>query len=399
MSASRSQIRQSIARSARLTALIAEAELQGEAMRGGFTAATLQKPGTEPKWNVIFPRGKWHGPNFASVGGSFTIDDAFMSEVLENWKAAGSPRIPVRWGHEHMEGNATPEQMRALDRKAGNVLDLRITAAGLEGLTEWNAEGAADVSSGAFDGWSAEWWPKHTNRLTGEQRGMWLSGVALTNRPYFNLLPRIAASLVESTDHPKQEQQMTPEQLKKWALSLGLSADSTLEQCLKASTAQGEELAALKAAATPTIDTAAITAAVKANVEPLQTQLTAAQAETKKLKDDLLDKDVEALIATAKRGDGKQGRAITDALVVIAKDLAKSKGIEAASKFLNELPLTVPITATAPQGDGNGPLTAAAASEKLKVEVEKLTKEGNITPWLSAVARNPELARIAQEGK
>ena len=109
-------------------------------------------------------------------------------------------------------------------------------------------------------------------------------------------------------------------------------------------------------------------------------------------------RDVDALVVKAKMGDGKTGRAIPDLLVATAKDIAKTKGLKASQDFLEAIPLTVPTQAVGATGSTE-PLTASAASEQLKAEAEKLQKDGNITPWLSAVARNPELARIAQEGK
>lgn len=399
MSATRAQIRQSIARSARLTALIAESETHGgEMLHGGFLAGALAKPGAEPKWNTIFPRGTWHGPNFARMGGSFTVDDAFLSEVVLNWEAAGKPRIPVRWGHEHMK--ATPEAKRALDRKAGNVTDLRITAAGLEGLTDWNAEGAADVSNGTFDGWSAEWWPKHVNRLTGETRGWYLSGVALTNEPYFELLPRIAASLAEPATNPNTEQQMNPEALKKWALSLGLPADATIEQCAAASqsavTASAEKLKALETKVTALTASAITPEVIAGVVKPVQDQVEALTAQLAEEKQKGLERDVDALIATAKRGDGKTGRAITDPLVLVAKNIAKSEGTKACEAFLAAIPLSVPIQATSQQGTTDGPLTAAAANAKIATRAEELRKAGDPTPTLTAMREMPNETLIAE---
>lgn len=381
--------------------LLASSEPEGDILLGCFAAGALAKPGTEPKFNLIFPRGTWHGPNFARMGGSFTIDDAFLSEVVDNWKASGKPRIPVRWGHEHMKSGATPELKRALDRKAGNVIDLRITAAGLEGLTEWNPEGAADVSNGTFDGWSAEWWPKHVNRLTGETRGWYLSGVALTNEPYFELLPPIAAAAVtlppvaapeapaaESTDpNPNQEHDMSFARI---AAVLGLSATAT-EDAIVASAEQLKKQ--------PATDNTALTAAIKAQDEKF-TALTAAVAKKDEqlsaLTAALLERDVDALIATAKRGDGKTGRAITDPLVLVAKNIAKADGLKASETFLQALPLTVPLQATSQQGNAGEPLTASTANAKISARAEELRKAGDPTPTLTAMRELPNETLIAE---
>lgn len=378
----------------------------GDALRGGFIAGALAKPGTEPKFNLIFPRGTWHGPNFASVGGSFTIDDGFMSEVVDNWKASGKPRIPVRWGHEHMKAGATPELKRALDRKAGNVIDLRITAQGLEGLTEWNPEGAADVSTGTFDGWSAEWWPKHVNRLTGETRGWYLSGVALTNEPYFELLPPIAAAAVtlppvaaseapaaESTDHPNQEHRMS---LVRIAAVLGLTATATEDAIIAAAEQLKKKSDTDALTASTKVEPSAITAAVKSAVEPVQAQLAEFKKQNDALTASLLERDVDALISTAKRGDGKTGRAITDPLVLVAKNIAKADGLKASETFLQALPLTVPMVATSQQGTAGEPLTASSANAKISARAEELRKAGDPTPTLTAMREMPNETLIAE---
>jgi hypothetical protein len=86
------------------------------------------------------------------------------------------------------------------------------------------------------------------------------------------------------------------------------------------------------------------------------------------------------------------------ALKLVASEAKREDGLKAAKTYLEAFPLTVPITPTGITGNSE-PVTAKAAHAQLQAEAEKLQKDGNITPWLSAVARNPELARIAQEGK
>lgn len=187
---------------------------------------------------------------------------------------------------------------------------------------------------------------------------------------------------------------MNEEQLKLRA-SLGLASTATDAEVLTAQTKQSAELAALKASAAAKSDAAVITAAVK----PVQDELAAVKASLEAEKSKGLERDVNALIATAKQGDGKTGRAITEPLIARAQKIAATEGLKASEEFLLALPLTVPTAAVGQAGTTDAPLTASSASAQLATEVEKLTKEGNITPWLSAVARHPELARIAQEGK
>lgn len=374
----------------------AETEMRGELLQSLFIA-TLQKPGAEPKWNLIFPRGTWHGPNFEKLGGSFTVDDPFMSEIVANWQAAGKPRLPVRWGHEHLQ-TKDPEKARALQRKAGNVIDLRISAAGVEGLTEWNDEGARDVTSGVVDGWSAEWAPRHVNRLTGAIGGWFLSGVALTNEPYFNLMPRVAASAGAESTHPtptkETSMEFTKEQLELLRATYGLAANATAAEITAAAVKAGTTL---KASADNT--EASINAAVQKHVEPLKTQLEAATKRGTDLEAQLLERDVDTTVTVARRGDGKLGRAITEVHIARAKRIAKEEGLKASTDYLNELPLSVPQQGTGVRGsdaisaDG---LTASAANEKLTIIANEMAAKGVKSPMEAALATNPELARIAQ---
>lgn len=428
--------------------LLADYVERADVVLAAFEARASLKAGREPQWNLVFPRGTWHGPNFEKLGGSFTVDDAFISEVIENWVAAGKPRLPVRWTHEHLK-NTDPAKVPLLDRKAANIIDLRATEAGLEALTDWKPAGAKDIEDGAFDAWSAEWAPRHINRLTGKVGGWFLSGVALTSEPYFNLMPPVAASHemgggmseaikwlkaaiarherhmsgAEPTSDASQMQMMdemkralaaldelpmvaanqgttksTPqhrsntmneEQLKALRAKLGLAADATIEQILAAA-----HPATTVTASAP--DAATITAAVKSAVEPLQAQLTAAQVETKALKASLLERDVDALIATAKRGDGKLGRAINDTLVATAKKIAAGESLDAAKAFLEAIPASVPLQAQGVTGTPDVVLTQEAAQKKLQLRADELRAKGDKEPYLAALKEMPDVALIAE---
>lgn len=386
MSATRAQIRQSIARSVREGVLLADD--RGSPLCGAFPGAQLDA-GDGPRWNTLMPRGKWHGANLASVGGSIDLTDAYFAEMIANWQGAGKPRLPIRKTHLHLQKD-DPE----LQASYGSLTDFRIGATGLETLTDWTDNGRAEVRSGRFASWSPEWYPTHVDRRTGEKKGAWLSGTALTNDPFFISMPPVAASAAPTPQD--RSNTMNEEQLKALRAKLGLAADATPEQCIAAANKAG----AVTAAVQPNAE--AITAAVapvKAQVDALTASLATREKQVDALTASLLERDVTALVATAKRGDGKNGRAITDKQVALAQKLAKSDGLTAATEFLNELPLNVPIAAVGQAGTTDAPLTAAAASEKLKLEAEKLSKDGNTTPWLSALARNPELALLAQGGK
>jgi len=366
-------------------------------LRGQFAQAFAADPA---KYNLLFPRGKWHGANLAPIGGSIDLDSGILEEMVANWEAAGRPKLPIRKTHRHLDDNVTATERLELERAYGFLTDLRATPAGLEVRTEWNAAGKAEVESGAFAFWSPEWQPQHRDRRSGEVKGWWLSGTALTNDPFFNEMPPVAASATaETTDtNPNQEQQMNPEQLKKWALSLGLSADATVEQCLKASADMGAENATLKAAKASSSDAAVITAAVA----PVEAKVKDLEAKLKAEQDKGIERDVKALIATAERGDGKTGRAITPVLAARAQKIAATESVKAAEEFLTALPLTAGL-AVAPIGvDSNkegGTLTAAAAGDQLLKKRDEILAKGNISrsdALEQAIRLNPDLATAAR---
>lgn len=349
------------------------------------------------KWNVLFPRGKWHGANLKPIGGSIDLDSGLLEEMVANWEAAGRPKLPVRKTHRHLDDDVPAVDRPQLERAFGWLTDLRVTAQGLEALTEWTPEGRAEVEGGAFAFWSPEWQPKHVDRRSGELKGWWLSGTALTNDPFFNEMPPVAAAVLP-TDQPAEQEQspMNEEQLKQLRASLGLAADASVEVVLAAASKVGADVKALKASVEkqPTL-TAAVQEAVKAAVEPLNAQLKAADAK-------LLELEVTGLIASAKRGDGKMGRAIVDEKVkpvllkLIAADASRDEGLKAAAAYLDAIPCTVPM---APKGYGTkeeGQLTAAIANEKLTAIADELRAKGTKSPMEQALLLHPELAQAAR---
>lgn len=397
MSATRAQIRQSIARSARQTALIANAAPE-QALRAQFASAFK----ADAPFNLIFPRGTWHGANLAAIGGSIVIDDAFLSEVVANWRDAGSPPLPIRKTHQHLDKDITPLERLELEKSYGFLTDMRITADGLEVKTVMTAAGKAEIDSGAWAFWSPEWFPRHRDRRTGDMKGQWLAGVALTNSPFFDSMPPVAASAdADSTDPTTtKEHQMNPEQLKKWALSLGLSADATVEQCAAASqsalTASEAKLKTSESKVTSLTASAITPEVITAAVKPVQDQVEALTASLKAEQAKGLERDVDALIATAKRGDGKTGRAITEPLVLVAKNIAKNESLTAADAFLKALPLSVPIQATGQPGTTDGPLTASAAQKKIAARADELRKAGDTNATVTAMREMPAEALIAE---
>lgn len=392
MSASRAQIRRSIARDVRLKAAV-DAHVPTLRASGGIAFAA-----EAGRWNLLFPRGTWHGANLAPVGGSIDLDSGILDEMVANWAAAGKPRLPVRVTHRHLDDDVPAKDRPSLEKAVGWLTDLRVTAQGLEALTEWTPTGKASVEGGEFAFWSPEWQPRHRDRRSGETKGWWLSGTALTNDPFFNEMPPVAASVAstETTDTHTKEQHMTKEQLEALRASLGLAADATVEQILKASSTLVSERDTLKAEAAKlkasTPDAAIITAAVA----PIKEQVATLTAELAKRDAALLERDVNDAVVKAKRGDGKMGRTITEPLVARALKIAQGEGLKAAVDFLESLPATVPTAALGVDTKAEGALSASAAQAKLDALAGELRAKGVKDATAQAIAQLPTEALIAQ---
>lgn len=316
--------------------------------------------GSPGKWNLLMPRGTYHGANLAPIGGSIVIDDAMLQDLVANWQAAGRPPLPIRKTHQHLDETPSAVERLELEKAYGFLTDMRVTAAGLEVMTEWNAAGKATVEGGEFAFWSPEWHPKHKDRRTGEMKGWWLSGTALTNDPFFNEMPPVAASAddAETTDNPNKEPHMfTAEQMTKMKAALGVSAECSGDEFYAAF----EKKMAPPAPGDAPVDVqAAVTASLKSVRAEYDGQLKAANDTIAAMKAEALERDVEAAAEKAKLGDGKRGRAIPDAIVASAKSLAKHGGLKAAVDLFEALPLTVP---TAPVGV-DGKAVASAADDR-----------------------------------
>lgn len=377
--------------------------MNGHRLIANVVAATLraqfaQTFKAEAPYNLLFPKGQWHGANLAPIGGSIDLDSGILEEMVANWEAAGRPPLPIRKTHRHLDEDVPAKDRLELERAYGFLTDLRVTAAGLEAKTEWNAAGKAEVDSGAWAFWSPEWQPKHRDRRTGDVKGWWLSGTALTNDPFFNEMPPVAAAALPAAP---QGNTMTEEQLKLRAL-LGLAPTATDAEVLTAQTKQAAELATLKASTTkPGLTKADLDAAIAAHVEPLKASLKASDEARVALETEATGLKVDALIASAKAGDGKNGRAIVDEKVrpvllkLVASEAKQEDGFKAAKEYLDGIPLTVPVTAAGVPGTA-APLTASSANAKIAARADELRKAGDLTPTLTAMREMPTETLIAE---
>lgn len=358
------------------------ATLRGGALR--LTAAMA----VSKQWNLVFPRGEWHGANLASIGGSIVIDDAMLREVVANWQAAGKPPLPVRVTHAHLD-ETDPVKRLELEKAVGLLADMRVTDAGLEVLTEWNDAGVAAVRGGQWNFWSPEWAPQHTDRRTGETRGWWLSGVALTNDPFFHTMPAVAASTAIPPSSPTgtttKGKQMN---YAKIAAALGMPEDSTEEAIVA-------ECSKMKASGASM--QASLTAAVQKAVQPVEAQLKAAteritqvEAEKAKQAEALFARDVNDVIESAKR-EGFACEPMRASIELVAK----SAGLEEAKRLARSAAkLAASTTGTGEKSPGDTLKASVAEYNRL---VDEAVKSGQSAAQAARTVNtnHPELAAKA----
>lgn len=341
-----------------------------------LTAAT--KDGG-PQWNLVFPRGEWHGANLKPIGGSVVLTDAVFDEMTANWAKAGKPQLPIFFNHpdDFRDSRASPEEVK---KAAGWYIDFRKTEAGLEALTEWTPNAIARIQAREYAFTSPEWTNRATDRRTGQPIGWWIYGAALLNDPFFNSQPRVAAADEPATP---TEKHMPPEMKKRLFAALKLAETATDE----------EMCAAVEAKCHASVDAPEkLTAAVKAAVDPLEAKLTASEASLKASQDELTKlqgerkaEQVAALIASGKA----EGKAL-DGLV----PLLAGKSVEDVKALIAAFPVTVPVVTTGTTGKVEQ--TPAGARAQFNALVEEKVKAGaKYTEASKLVARdNPTLAAI-----
>ena len=192
---------------------------------------------------------------------------------------------------------------------------------------------------------------------------------------------------------------MNEKQLEALRASLGLAADATVEQILKASAERGAEIATLKAEAVKLKASSTPAEVITAAVAPIKAQVDTLTAELAKRDAALLERDVNDAVSKARRGDGKMGRTITEKLVAHAMRVAKSDGLAAAVEFLEAIPASVPVQALGTDTTEEGAVTPATAHQKLIAAADANAKDGitGAAAMEKALRENPELARVARQ--
>lgn len=386
------------------------ARIPRDTLRAAFSMPVV----ASAKWNLLLPRGTFHGNNLKPVGGSLTVDDAFLAECVASWDASDKPKLAVRKTHRHLDDGVSPVDLLELERAYGFITDLRATQAGLEALVEWNPSGVAAIQSGEWAFWSAEWGRGSTNLLTGEKQGWCIYGAALTNTPFFDVLPPLAAAAgaANGGNNTKSRKGFTMEELLKQVTDM-LAGDNgaafaaalksllpvggsevEMEDAKCATAAMGTDSSAI-APTTPAPD---ISAAVQAAVKPLETAMRASKEQVEKLQNELLDNKVDAEALKLKAGDGKRGRIVSDELIVAAKAQARTVGFEKAVAFMKSLAPEGPVLVAS--GVSGNPdekeLTKETAAKRIFDRAQELRAKGDPNPTITAMREMPRETLIAE---
>ncbi len=341
----------------------------------------------EGKLNKLFPLGatKYRG-DFPD--GKLTFSQAWLSAMVANWRAMGSPELPVNYCHL---GQSTWDNLNPIESRvaAGWITDVELKADGLWAMVKWNDKAREHIKRDEFRYLSPEFYTDYVNSDTGKPQGPTLVGLALLNDPFLKELPRVAASdsqpAVEAAT--EGEAAMDPKILK----ALKLSENATVEEVLAAvaKLSEGAEKAVAMA------ESAKALADTKGQAVALAEKLTKSEEQVKTLTDKV------TAMEQAKRDaevDGLWKGLLAEGKVIPAqhetfKTIVLSIGAEKATEFYKA---AKPVVDLKERGSGGGDSKDPAVLRKLYNEkVDALRKTG-LTAELAARqvnAENPELAK------
>lgn len=347
---------------------------------------------------MLFPRGEWHGEaNLQALGGSMRIDDAVFRSMIANWKAAGSPALRLTEHHPDPES-------RGLDRKIENLAagwilggdeggEMQIRPDGLWAKMKWTADTAELIQADKLRYLSPEWSAAHEDRRTGKISDWWIYGAALTNEPFFNAMPRVAASRITATENTTMDKKLI-------CAMLDLPEDTSDEAVMAALRLKCSASAAPSAG-----DSSKVTAALDATTKLLaslqkQNETLAASVAALAAKDEAASVTSleDALVAARKLSPAQRETKIVATFV-------KAVGLEATRKHFEAMPDVVTAGELGHSSPGALPaefsnLTPKAAAEKVIALVDELeTKEKLDTSKATArvAAAHPAMYRLAAQ--
>lgn len=361
--------------------------------------------GKGPKWNPLFPKGEW--VHHSGKHQNYTPEQ--VAEFIASWKAQGSPALPVFFRHApNPDAKPSVKDMQDAEIAYGWIEDLRAADTdadvSVEALIAWNKDGRELIDNDRVRFISPEWSMQHIDRRTGELAGPVIYAAALTNDPFFNSMPRVAASASPAPTHQpttearKAEENTMTEAQKEIRRQLGLleaATDAEVSEKLKANAAEAEKLKATVAAMEAekltasaskgeTAKLAAELAVLKASNEAITSQLKAAEEARNA-------GELKSLLDAAQR----EGKAMPETLRAAMADYAKVSGLDAAKKMIASLPVAFSpgkekgISGNEDNTDAQK-LFAAAKADLVKAEGIKPSEA-----HMRIVQTNPELARKA----
>lgn len=331
---------------------------------GAFRANVSQRISAERDaegrvWCPLFPLGEWHRGDFP--GGKLELTPDLFGSFIANWRDEGAPALPV--DYEHNED----------DIASGWIEDLRVgPSGGLEGAIRWTDAAASEIKADQRRYISPTWAMQHVNRRTGEKSGPWLYGAALTNTPFFDSMPRVAATatpVAETTHSPAvKDTSMTPELKKRLAAALKCAEDCSDEEMVAKCEASMSTMAASVGDAEGKL--------TAANSEGAKLRARVAELEAKESAhaEELFARDFEALFEAGLR-EGRAGLpAMKDTLKATAKALGKD-GLATVKTLI----ASMGAVATAPvgvSGKDEPSLDAAASVKFIEERVTEKVKAG-----------------------
>lgn len=346
-------------------------------------AATVSAAGEGPVWNEIMPAGEWHRSDW----GVINVTRELLEKMIANWKAKGSPKLPIdrhHWGSSNETRVTDPKAKAAV----GWLTDFRISAKDtLEGLTKWLPEGKADVDAERFQYISPEFHEAWPDAATGELEPT-LFGASLLNDPYFlGHLQPLAAN-----DSPSKENLMDRTKLIALYALAATATDAEIEAAVRAG-------ADAKRTAAESVDKR--TAAEKRTGElelELSKEREARLAGEKRIAaieqaaaDAKVKADGEALCAKLER----EGRIAAIEKAAVLEDV-KTYGLEkATARYAARAPI---VNLGGPRSAGTPPTGEQGdALKQFEAKVAELEKSGvaPVTATRRAAKENPELYRSA----
>lgn len=156
-------------------------------------AASLALPKEPAEWIMLAPSGTWRG--HPTAPGGFTLGRAELDEMVRNFQA--DPRGRVVCDYEHQTLKAAENGKPAPASGWITAVEVRDGPEGpaLWGKPQWTQSADTAIRGAEYAYVSPVIVFRSKDRVSGQPSGTRLHSVALTNNPFFQEMPAIAARL------------------------------------------------------------------------------------------------------------------------------------------------------------------------------------------------------------